>query len=178
MQTDTDYVEFPGQANILSQGLAADMIFRNLSVKQYVFDMLQLPFEIKYAFIDTLKLHIHWTAMLSEPTEVFIEDITVVIQPRSKPVVIDESIVLKQQKDMRHQQLDAWEELYLSKREQKATLATAIVRTIAVIAPENVEKAALNIADRRISPSVRLSDETRDVTKFSYGFIETLHLCD
>lgn len=128
----SDYVTFPGQANILSSGWSAEMVFNNLAIRESVFDMLLLPVELKTGFIDRLKLKVQWAAILSNPAELEIDGITLVVVPRKSYPTFDEHKRREELRELKKAKLDAWEGVAFSDPDQAVSTVASIINNLKI----------------------------------------------
>ena len=61
-----------------------DIILENVHLKPDLFQMLQLPLTVKYGKVTRLSVKIPWTRLTSEPVEIILEGLYIVISPQEK----------------------------------------------------------------------------------------------
>src|SRR5688572_613562 len=63
---------------------SGDIVVKNITIKPEVFKTLDIPVELKYSSVGSLKIDISWTHLASQPVVVSLEDVFIVVQPISK----------------------------------------------------------------------------------------------
>ena len=61
-----------------------DIILENVHLKPEIFQMMQLPLILKYGRVTRLSVKIPWTHLASEPVEILLEGLYIVISPQEK----------------------------------------------------------------------------------------------
>lgn len=126
----SEYVSFPGQAEIARSGWQAEMTFHEVKVNPSVFDKFSLPFELKHSSIDRIKLRIHWTNLFTQPTEIFVDKINMVVVPREHEISPEIQASVAENLELKQKKLDAWEELHFSSKEHRETMLSTILNNI------------------------------------------------
>lgn len=103
-----DYIEGLDQRQLELDVLNGHLLLQNLSVRETAFRQLQLPFAIKAGIIGRVELRIPWANLSSQPTQLRLKDILLLVVPQSESMWNEEA-ERKREDHRKRSLLDAYE---------------------------------------------------------------------
>lgn len=77
-----DYIEGIDSNNLKVGIWGGDVVIENVSLKEGIIDMLNLPVELRFSHIGKLTLKVPWKNLSSAPVEVYLDGVYLVLSPK------------------------------------------------------------------------------------------------